>query len=689
MTIESTRAGVARRRERRGSRTTATYTLERKGGILSCSCPASRNQPTPTTERTCKRRRGYLGEASERARTGATGSVVRIAPRPWWVPKVREDREVRDRRRAALKAALECFPVAYDKMMNAYGLRMPKHLAYAMGFWNGLTRAERDEAWGYIGTGPCGVSGYFEEGGLEMVVKPGLDERLDYRYRCDPPEMVTVFGGNSDGSHWGLWYDDPAELPRVICHNWAPSAETGSRSRRCSARFATGCMASTTSRSTPSTTTLAGSSTGSTNAMRRRCTRITRKRSRRFWNDRTRAVGSDRGFRDGRRRSISAAGTIVTRVSAEDPAVAEWIARARSELAANRPGMALVIGRDLHWQDNDETREVCTELLVGGYRALGRDAIAEIVRVHHQHRDLGSVAVYEEQPREPTPFERAMSERDKAAVAAILSDAPDPKKLVTAMAVSDLDVELVEIMVPHATPSMIEDAQLSHVEQVEFWQPRPDTDFSELRGQYRRAALYLFERCGVGARVLEAALRCKDDEVIAKAFAKADLAWRSERGRSVLHVLCRMGHVDGVRALLDRGADVKLVDLDGETPYDAVRHAWAEHREAAAEVYELLRARGGAPPPKEAAAELVPDGTWEVGTRVVHAKFGEGVVTAATGRGDDAKLTIEFGSDAPKSESIGIADIGDAEAKKAKEKAKGRKQSRRRRRQRRRCSRSS
>ena len=72
-------------------------------------------------------------------------------------------------------------------------------------------------------------------------------------------------------------------------------------------------MASTTSRSTPSTTTLAGSSTGSTNAMRRRCTRITRKRSRRFWNDRTRAVGSDRGFRDGRRRSISAAGTIVTR----------------------------------------------------------------------------------------------------------------------------------------------------------------------------------------------------------------------------------------------------------------------------------------------------------------------------------------------------------------------------------------
>ena len=131
---------------------------------------------------------------------------------------------------------------------------------------------------------------------------------------------------------------------------------------------------------------------------------------------------------------------------------------------------------------------------------------------------------------------------------------------------------------PHATPSMIEDAQLSHVEQVEFWQPRPDTDFSELRGQYRRAALYLFERCGVGARVLEAALRCKDDEVIAKAFAKADLAWRSERGRSVLHVLCRMGHVDGVRALLDRR---RRREARRPRRRNAVRRcstAWVEHR---------------------------------------------------------------------------------------------------------------
>jgi hypothetical protein len=164
-------------------------------------------------------------------------------------------------------------------------------------------------------------------------------------------------------------------------------------------------------------------------------------------------------------------------------------------------------------------------------------------------------------------------------------------------------------------------------------------DYAEHRVPHRKTVLALFERCGVNARVLEAALRSGDEAVAASAVAKIDLAWRSERGRSVLHMVCRWGNVDCARAVLDRGADGKLVDLDGETPYDAVKHAWINNREAAGQLYDLLRSRGFAPPPKVAA---VPAGTWEAGTRVTHAKFGAGVVKVATGRGDDAKLTIEF-----------------------------------------------
>jgi hypothetical protein len=38
---------------------------------------------------------------------------------------------------------------------------------------------------------------------------------------------VTIGWGDSDGLHFGLWYDDPAELPTTIVGNYArDSAET-------------------------------------------------------------------------------------------------------------------------------------------------------------------------------------------------------------------------------------------------------------------------------------------------------------------------------------------------------------------------------------------------------------------------------------------------------------------------------
>ena len=103
-----------------------------------------------------------------------------------------------------------------------------------MGFWMGLSSDEREEAWSYLGTGPVGVGAWFLDGADRRRVKPGLDERLDFRFRADPPEMVSVFCGNSDGEHWGLWYDDPKLVPTALVKNYArDSAETwrGRRSK--------------------------------------------------------------------------------------------------------------------------------------------------------------------------------------------------------------------------------------------------------------------------------------------------------------------------------------------------------------------------------------------------------------------------------------------------------------------------
>lgn len=617
-----------------GSR--GTYELARRGANYSCTCPSWTRSQRPANERTCKHLRGYLGEAHERQRTGQASAPPALSPRPSWVPKVREDREVRARRRRALAAALETFPVAYDKMLLVYGLRMPKHLAYAIGFWAGLSRAEISEAWGYLGTGPCGISEWLVEGGLDREVMPGLDGRLHYRYRLDPPEMVTVFGGNSDGGHWGLWYDDPAELPRAICHNWArDSAETSAEEATLLGTFRAD---------------LYGEDREPLDSGYQHHGAVL------DWLDECHAKELAAHHEEAIAPLVHRAstcgglgpwipgwkppaklGTEYARYEAyreKAPIVDEWIAEAHAELAAGKPELAVVIGRDLHWQDSDDTREVCTELLVGGYRALGRDAIAEIARVHHAHRDLASVAVYEIETPAPTPFEAALGNNDVATASKLLADAEAPAALIRTLQHTYGD--MLALLAPHASPAVVEDAQLHHLEQIAFWH---DDQYAHHRVPHVTGLEYLIEKRGVNGRVLEAILNAPFEGLHARALARAHLTWRSELGRSVLHVACRMGHVAAVRALLDRGADVALKDSTGETPYDAVRDAWVDKRKEAGEIYNLLRARGGGPPPK---AVAIPEGTWTAGTKITHAKFGEGTVTAATGRGEDAKLTIDF-----------------------------------------------
>lgn len=81
--------------------------------------------------------------------------------------------------------------------------------------------------------------------------------------------------------------------------------------------------------------------------------------------------------------------------SAELPAkVLAWVDAARAALDRGEPLFALGLGRDLHWQDSDEFRAESLELMARAYRALGRDALAAIVEVHHAHRDLPSVDIY-------------------------------------------------------------------------------------------------------------------------------------------------------------------------------------------------------------------------------------------------------------------------------------------------------
>jgi hypothetical protein len=80
-------------------------------------------------------------------------------------------------------------------------------------------------------------------------------------------------------------------------------------------------------------------------------------------------------------------------LSSWTPEAQGWVARARTDLAQGRGELALVLGREIHFLDADDTREIAAELLPAGYEALGRPQLAEIARVHHRHRDLPTVAI--------------------------------------------------------------------------------------------------------------------------------------------------------------------------------------------------------------------------------------------------------------------------------------------------------
>lgn len=259
--------------------------------------------------------------------------------------------------------------------------------------------AER-EALDYLGVSPFGLTEYFGDDGLRLVGRDGLDERLHGRFRRDPAEFVTVLMGGSDGLHYGLWYDDPAELPSFVVHNYArDSAETWTnhcptllaelrqRIRKVQSDYGeTGEEAHLLRPLTAALDWFAAAEREALNAD-----------GERPWASAARPPGGISIFpglppNSGDPR-LAQSHDRTSGFLADAPESAEWIAQAEQELAAGKPALALAVGAELHWVDRDAYRLQSRDLLVGAYRLLGRDALTEIVEVHAAYRDLRSVNV--------------------------------------------------------------------------------------------------------------------------------------------------------------------------------------------------------------------------------------------------------------------------------------------------------
>ena len=301
------------------------------------------------------------------------------------------------RRNAALAATQARYPAVSERFARAHGFRLPRHTAVFAAFWQSLDARER-AGMDLLGLQPWGVIDYYLPGGLDRVGRDGLDERLHCRFRRDPPEFVTVLSGDSDGLHYGLWYDDPAELPTFVVHNYArDSAETwtsgmvtvlGEVWTRFDRRVRDDVDIP---EDRPALYALGAALDRFADADGQAVAEDGPRR----WSgvDRPRTIGSpgpalppgsgDPGTEDERAAAY--------RTNPER--MRELVAGARAELAAGRPAAAIVVGAELHWMNGDDLARDALDLLTGAYRTLGRGALADIVEVHHRHRDLRSVEV--------------------------------------------------------------------------------------------------------------------------------------------------------------------------------------------------------------------------------------------------------------------------------------------------------
>lgn len=287
---------------------------------------------------------------------------------------------------------------------------------------------ERGSGWltAAFGMSASGLLEWYLPGGLDREtldasvlydpIPPGregpLDPRLDMRYRADAPQFITFLGGDSDGLHWGLWYDSPDYYP-VIAHNYArDSAETWLDGddlfpwlQEKIAQATTEAAAETLSYE--DNAELRPYALGHWRALRvldlhlaelsRRASETPTSEPKCLW-PRTEGhpIGSPRlALRPG-------SGAIPEHIpgfSNEErrPTPEQrrgWMAEARRDLAAGHTASALALGLYLHWLDSDDLREEAGQLLLDAYAAAGFGPFAGILRAHLLHRDLRSVAVF-------------------------------------------------------------------------------------------------------------------------------------------------------------------------------------------------------------------------------------------------------------------------------------------------------
>ena len=301
---------------------------------------------------------------------------------------------------------------------RSHGLTLPDSVFAAVAFWRGLATIERAAVEDYAMFRPCGLLERLIYDTYHRAPKGGIDPRLDCRYYCDPPEFLNLCIGEGDGHHYGLWYDVP-DRPSFVasyysndCTTIDPDGSTVLEALRMAIelRADTEIVQVAEVVDVEDRELLAEARDGILHLDLARdavCEYETGDRAeqgesyyRRYGVDLGQRVPTAQGMgvllphhyhQPDRQARVARFSSLVP-----ESTLAEWTEVALGACAAGHPGEALALGHDLHWLSaGDAAREAfALALLDAAYRALGRDALADIAAVHHRHRHLPDVDIY-------------------------------------------------------------------------------------------------------------------------------------------------------------------------------------------------------------------------------------------------------------------------------------------------------
>jgi Uncharacterised conserved protein (DUF2228) len=237
---------------------------------------------------------------------------------------------------------------------------------------------------------------------------PRYSALLHWRYFLDPPEFFTVFAGDTDGSHWGYYLDDPgADGGDTVAHYWARDAfelTADSPGLFGSARMYLEDLhdaAEDPSRVAELARLRERLTAYATGDRPQIGLEYTDRYARKRYRTRTPIASTPEGMgivvSPEAYRPLSLTGKALWRRLRKERNPIDLVEEARQALRDGFPGAALELGKCL-WAFVEEPRmSYAYELLDAAYQALERPALREVLRVHRANRELESVDIFEQE----------------------------------------------------------------------------------------------------------------------------------------------------------------------------------------------------------------------------------------------------------------------------------------------------